>query len=109
MPCETKSRDKGCIDAFIGKPTHAVPRSAIYEFLIGEIVGSKGLSGPEIVERKLRMVGENCLRRHASSEFAQDQFHRDSRTADNGLASHNLGVDFDTLMRHQSIPQLKLQ
>src|ERR1700736_4616586 len=75
-------------------------RSAINQFLIREIVRRKGLSRPNVVKDEPRMIGEDLLRTDAGSEFAQDQFHRDTRTAYHRLAAHDLGVDLDPLMRH---------
>ena len=45
------------------------------------------------------MIGEDLLRTDPGSEFAQDQLHRDTRTADHRLAAHDLGVDLDPRMR----------
>jgi len=58
-----KTNQRRC-DAFVSKPTHA---SAVDDFFVGEIVGSKCLRGVDIVKREPGMIPKDHLGRYASA------------------------------------------
>src|SRR5439155_5842319 len=104
MTKQTQGSDHGRHNAFVRKPTY---RSAVNDFFVGEIVHCKRLGGQNIVMRQARMVGHDRLERHAGTQSAQDAFYRNSRTANDRLAVHDIGVSFDPFVRHDILMMVK--
>jgi len=86
------------ICAFVNQPAHA--GLAIDESFIGQIVRRKGLRGANVVWRQPRMVSHDGFRHHAGSQLAQDDLDRHTRRSNHRLAAHDVGINFDSLMRH---------
>jgi hypothetical protein len=56
------------IDALIGEPEHAC-NSAIYDFLVSEIIGCECLRRSDVIERKPGMTGKDRVGAHAGAKF----------------------------------------
>jgi hypothetical protein len=52
----------------------------------------------DIVVRQPRVIYQDCLKRHASAEFTEDQLNRNTGTANDRLANHDSRIDFDAFM-----------
>jgi hypothetical protein len=98
VSCISEMGNEPFVDAFIDEPAHA--GSSIDQFFISQVVGSKGLSRSDVVEREPRMVVNNGLGCHSCTKLAQNKLNGHTGPADDRLAAHNLRINLDPLVHH---------
>jgi hypothetical protein len=92
------------IDTFIGEPAHLHAFLAVDQFFVGQVIRSKCLGRANIITGQPRVVGENGLGAHPSSQLSKDKLDRNASAADHRLPAHNLGVHLDAFVGHLADP-----
>ena len=100
VPDRPPKCDQGRCDTFVSEPAHIL---AVDDVFVGQIVGGESLRCQDIFGIKPGVICKDCFDRHAGAKLAQNQFHRNTRAANDWFAVHDIRVRLDAFVEHAHI------